>query len=198
MKTQSRITSSHWGKEPSSERLKGCCQSSRVHLRCSLVVGLRPGLGPISACCYGASALVLLDAGIRGHESDCKALVSRYRASMSCQQLLVSAAGLHPLHAFSFACPVGWLCTSLLNRLYSSPCLQPHQAPKRFGPSELTLVSSPRSGPFRYDYVVPAESGDCSAAEGAAGHWVYHRDGRDLVQQLQQELQQLLGTAPSL
>lgn len=42
-----------------------------------------------------------------------------------------------------------------------------------------------RSGPFRYDHQ-------------PGGRWVYHRDGRDLVKQLQQELKGLLGQAPAL
>jgi frataxin-like iron-binding protein CyaY len=43
---------------------------------------------------------------------------------------------------------------------------------------------SPLSGPFRYDH--------------HQGCWVHHRDGRELLSRLQQELQQLLGTAPDL
>lgn len=51
-------------------------------------------------------------------------------------------------------------------------------------PNRQIWLSSPVSGPFRYDY--------------HAGSWVYHRDGRELVSQLQQELKQLLGTEPDL
>ena len=40
------------------------------------------------------------------------------------------------------------------------------------------------SGPFRYDFM--------------DGRWVYHRTGQDLVQQLEQELQQMLGASPGL
>lgn len=42
-----------------------------------------------------------------------------------------------------------------------------------------------RSGPFRYDYA-------------GANHWVYARDGREMHEQLQAELRQLLGSAPDL
>lgn len=51
-------------------------------------------------------------------------------------------------------------------------------------PNRQIWLSSPLSGPFRYDY-----------HEGA---WVYHRDGRELLGQLQAELQQLVGSAPDL
>lgn len=51
-------------------------------------------------------------------------------------------------------------------------------------PNRQIWMSSPVSGPFRYD---------CHA-----GKWVYGRTGQELLQQVQQELQQLLGAAPEL
>lgn len=39
------------------------------------------------------------------------------------------------------------------------------------------------SGPFRYDYTT-------------GGRWVYHRDGRDMLKQIEAELEGLLGAAP--
>ncbi|GIL52553.1 hypothetical protein Vafri_8379 [Volvox africanus] len=45
-------------------------------------------------------------------------------------------------------------------------------------PNRQIWLSSPVSGPFRFDYV--------------DGRWVYNRDGRDLVQQLEQEIGSLL------
>lgn len=55
-------------------------------------------------------------------------------------------------------------------------------APHRGCTSCLPLASC--SGPFRFNY--------------HEGRWVYHRDGRDLQQQLAQEIGGLLGQAPSL
>jgi frataxin len=51
-------------------------------------------------------------------------------------------------------------------------------------PNRQIWLSSPLSGPFRYDW--------------HEGRWVYRRDGRELLSQLQQELAQLLGRAPDL
>lgn len=51
-------------------------------------------------------------------------------------------------------------------------------------PNRQIWLSSPLTGPFRYDY--------------HEGSWVYHRDGRELLSQLQQELKQLLGSEPDL
>jgi frataxin len=51
-------------------------------------------------------------------------------------------------------------------------------------PNRQIWLSSPLTGPFRYDW--------------HKGHWVYHRDGRELLSQLQKELQELLGAAPHL
>lgn len=51
-------------------------------------------------------------------------------------------------------------------------------------PNRQIWLSSPVSGPFRFDY--------------HEGKWVYSRDGHELLQQLQQELQGLLGDAPQL
>jgi frataxin len=51
-------------------------------------------------------------------------------------------------------------------------------------PNQQIWLSSPLTGPFRYDL--------------HEGSWVYHRDGRELLSQLQKELQQLLGSAPQL
>jgi frataxin-like iron-binding protein CyaY len=42
---------------------------------------------------------------------------------------------------------------------------------------------SARSGPFRYDFA-------------GEGRWVYSRDGREMHEQLRDELRQLLGAAP--
>jgi hypothetical protein len=44
--------------------------------------------------------------------------------------------------------------------------------------------TTPCSGPCRYDW--------------HGGSWVYHRTGQDLWQQLQQELEQLLGQKPEM
>jgi len=51
-------------------------------------------------------------------------------------------------------------------------------------PNRQIWLSSPVTGPFRYDYI--------------NGHWVYSRTGQELLSQLQAELQQLLGSAPDL
>jgi frataxin len=51
-------------------------------------------------------------------------------------------------------------------------------------PNRQIWMSSPVSGPFRYDY--------------QHGQWVYARTGQELLQQVQQELQGLLGNAPQL
>eukprot|EP00877_Chromochloris_zofingiensis_P001215 jgi/Chrzof1/11094/Cz05g23130.t1 len=51
-------------------------------------------------------------------------------------------------------------------------------------PNRQLWMSSPVSGPFRYDY--------------QAGRWVYSRDGRDLFHQLDEELQRLTGSRPGL
>jgi frataxin len=51
-------------------------------------------------------------------------------------------------------------------------------------PNRQIWMSSPVSGPFRYDY--------------QHGSWVYARTGQELLQQVQQELQGLLGSAPEL
>ncbi|EFJ48187.1 mitochondrial matrix protein frataxin [Volvox carteri f. nagariensis] len=48
-------------------------------------------------------------------------------------------------------------------------------------PNRQIWLSSPVSGPFRFDYV--------------NGRWNYNRDGRDLVRQLEQEIGALVGTA---
>ncbi|GIL79730.1 hypothetical protein Vretimale_12373 [Volvox reticuliferus] len=45
-------------------------------------------------------------------------------------------------------------------------------------PNRQIWLSSPVSGPYRFDYV--------------DGRWIYNRDGRDLVQQLEQEIGALL------
>ncbi|KAI8470984.1 MAG: frataxin [Monoraphidium minutum] len=52
-------------------------------------------------------------------------------------------------------------------------------------PNRQIWLSSPVSGPFRYDYAGPHR-------------WVYARDGREMHQQLDAELTQLLGAAPGL
>ncbi|KAG2485050.1 hypothetical protein HYH03_016148 [Edaphochlamys debaryana] len=46
-------------------------------------------------------------------------------------------------------------------------------------PNRQIWLSSPVSGPFRFDF--------------ASGRWVYHRDGRDLVRQLEEEVGGLVG-----
>lgn len=51
-------------------------------------------------------------------------------------------------------------------------------------PNKQIWLSSPVSGPFRYDY--------------HEGKWVYHRDGRELLTQLEREFNSLLGSAPEL
>eukprot|EP00775_Hariotina_reticulata_P003756 gene3756-4015_t len=51
-------------------------------------------------------------------------------------------------------------------------------------PNRQIWLSSPLTGPFRYDY--------------SDGHWVYSRTGQELFSQVQAELQQLLGSAPDL
>jgi frataxin len=51
-------------------------------------------------------------------------------------------------------------------------------------PNRQIWLSSPVSGPFRYDYV--------------NGRWRYARDGRDMLEQLQDELTGLLGSTPQL
>lgn len=51
-------------------------------------------------------------------------------------------------------------------------------------PNRQIWLSSPVSGPFRYDYI--------------DGHWRYARDGRDMLAQLQEELAGLLGSSPEL
>lgn len=51
-------------------------------------------------------------------------------------------------------------------------------------PNRQIWLSSPVSGPFRYDYL--------------NGRWTYHRDGRDMLRQLRQEVGQLLGSPPDL
>jgi len=58
------------------------------------------------------------------------------------------------------------------------------------------------SGPLRYDCVTPGE--EAGADESVAlrcslqGRWVYHRDGREMMTQLDQEMQQLIGASPQL
>ncbi|GLC70207.1 hypothetical protein PLESTF_000937900 [Pleodorina starrii] len=46
-------------------------------------------------------------------------------------------------------------------------------------PNRQIWLSSPVSGPFRFDYV--------------DGRWIYNRDRRDLVRQLEQEISSLIG-----
>lgn len=46
-------------------------------------------------------------------------------------------------------------------------------------PNRQIWLSSPVSGPFRFDY--------------KDGSWIYNRDGRDLFKQLEQEFEQLVG-----
>lgn len=53
-------------------------------------------------------------------------------------------------------------------------------------PNRQIWMSSPLSGPVRYDWR-PREVG------GAAGDWVYARDGHDLVARLEIELSKLVG-----
>lgn len=62
-----------------------------------------------------------------------------------------------------------------------------------------------RSGPLRYDCVAPelqqgsSELGEAQARACALqGRWVYHRDGRELLSQLEQELGALVGASPRL
>lgn len=52
-------------------------------------------------------------------------------------------------------------------------------------PNRQIWLSSPASGPFRYDYC-------------GSGRWVYSRDGREMHEQLQEEMERLLGAAPDL
>jgi len=60
------------------------------------------------------------------------------------------------------------------------------------------------SGPLRYDCVAPAGEGSTQPPEDVAlscplqGRWVYHRDGRELLTQLDQEMLQLIGASPHL
>jgi frataxin len=51
-------------------------------------------------------------------------------------------------------------------------------------PNRQIWLSSPVSGPFRYD--------------SSNGRWVSPRDGRDMVKQLEEEMEQLLGVRPHL
>lgn len=50
-------------------------------------------------------------------------------------------------------------------------------------PNRQIWLSSPVSGPFRFDYA-------------GGGRWVYSRDGRELHRQIAEELLALLGAAP--
>jgi frataxin len=53
-------------------------------------------------------------------------------------------------------------------------------------PNKQIWLSSPISGPKRYDYVVTSEGQD-SKQDTATGGWVYLRDGTYLTELLQQE-----------
>jgi frataxin-like iron-binding protein CyaY len=50
--------------------------------------------------------------------------------------------------------------------------------------AEPAACNLPCSGPCRFDW--------------HEGRWIYHRTGQDLAQQLQQELEQLLGKKPEV
>lgn len=61
------------------------------------------------------------------------------------------------------------------------------------------------SGPLRYDCVAlelqqggSASGEDEAQACGLQGRWVYHRDGRELLSQLEAEMSKLIGAAPHL
>eukprot|EP00983_Pelagomonas_calceolata_P103790 1158954-Pelagomonas_calceolata.AAC.1 len=58
------------------------------------------------------------------------------------------------------------------------------------------------SGPLRYDCVSPPEEGasseDLALKCSLRGRWVYHRDGRELLTQLDQEMDRLIGASPQL
>lgn len=53
-------------------------------------------------------------------------------------------------------------------------------------PNKQIWLSSPLSGPKRYDYVVTSE-GQESKQDTATGGWVYLRDGSSLSELLQEE-----------
>jgi frataxin-like iron-binding protein CyaY len=56
-------------------------------------------------------------------------------------------------------------------------------------------LSSPVSGPFRYDHRPPAAADAATAADAAEdeGAWVYARDGHSLEAKLERELEGLIG-----
>eukprot|EP00197_Chlamydomonas_leiostraca_P014493 CAMPEP_0202861244 /NCGR_PEP_ID=MMETSP1391-20130828/2706_1 /ASSEMBLY_ACC=CAM_ASM_000867 /TAXON_ID=1034604 /ORGANISM="Chlamydomonas leiostraca, Strain SAG 11-49" /LENGTH=171 /DNA_ID=CAMNT_0049540601 /DNA_START=89 /DNA_END=605 /DNA_ORIENTATION=- len=57
-------------------------------------------------------------------------------------------------------------------------------------PNRQIWLSSPVSGPFRFDWV-PGQG-------SSQGTWQYYRDRRELVSQLREEIEKLLGVAPPL
>ncbi|KAF5833575.1 hypothetical protein DUNSADRAFT_10066 [Dunaliella salina] len=69
-------------------------------------------------------------------------------------------------------------------------------------PNRQIWLSSPVSGPLRYDCVSPPEEGsspeDLALRCSLLGRWVYHRDGRELLTQLDQEMTRLVGASPHL
>lgn len=104
-------------------------------------------------------------------------------------------------HAYSRSCPGLEHCAA--SQLSACLPLPGHRAPVA-APTRRHAVAA-CSGPLRYDCVGPPASGAAAAAEddaarvcGLQGRWVYHRDGRELLAQLDAELTQLLGASPHL
>lgn len=60
-------------------------------------------------------------------------------------------------------------------------------------PNRQIWMSSPVSGPVRYEYQQPP-----SGAAAEDGMWVYHRDGHHMLQRLEEELPALCGQAIQL
>lgn len=66
-------------------------------------------------------------------------------------------------------------------------------------PNKQIWLSSPLSGPKRYDYVIRGDSmheKEGSSIDGSGGDWVYLRDGSTLNELLKKELNVVVGEAP--
>lgn len=59
-------------------------------------------------------------------------------------------------------------------------------------PNRQLWLSSPVSGPVRYDLVSP----EASSSSSDSSRWIYHRDGHEMRARLREELAGMFGRAP--